>query len=340
MREKKNGRVNKQLMKIFGMAVGVTLCMCLILGVVGAVAYNTLIYQGEAQKTEQGQADKDIIGNNKEESQEEHITNVLDKRMNKTVAILGTDFYGKLTDTIMVAHFNNQTNEVKVISVPRDTQVKWSEEQRDLLPSENRWVTVSKLNEMTSWGGIENVRGLTINQLERILGIKIDNYIIISLAAFNDIVDAIGGVEVNVPQRMYKEEVCGGLKIDLQPGVQVLDGHGAEQFVRFRDYKNGDLGRIHAQQQFAEAFMKKVVSPQIMTKLPAIITTLFTSVKTDIKLTEVPEYYPYIETIKASQVAFYRIPGVDRRENGISYFFVDLEEADQMVKELFFSEVN
>lgn len=329
-----NNKKRNVLLKIFAVSVGMTLCMCLLLGMVGVTAYNTFIYQGEEKSSVKTGDKGNDLETNKEE---EHITNPLDKRINKTVALFGTDISGLLTDTILVANFNSHSNEIKIISVPRDTQVKWSEDQRALLPSSNKWVTVSKLNEMISWGGIENIRGLTVNQLERVLGMKIDNYIVVSLSAFRDIVDAIDGVEVDVPGRMYKEEVNGGLQINLQPGVQILDGNKAEQFVRFRDYRDGDLGRIRAQQQFLEAFAKKVLSPQIITKIPGVIATLFTSVKTDIKITELREYYPYLEKVPSSQVSFYTIPGADRKENGISYFFINLEETDKMVEELFFS---
>ena len=331
-------RTAKTLLKLFGISSAITFCMCFMIGIIGITAYNTMIYQGDttvevvtSEVITTEETDKPL-----EESEE--VTNKeLDSRINKTVAIFGIDLTDRLTDTILVANFNSYTNKVNVISVPRDTQVKWTEEQRALLPSGNKWVTVSKLNEMVSWGGAENVRGLTVNQLERILGIKIDNYIMVTLSAFRDIVDAIGGVWLDVPQRMYVEEVFGGLCIDLYAGYQELDGNKAEQFVRFRDYVNGDLGRIRAQQQFMEAFTDKVLSPQIITRIPAVIGTLFTSVKTDIKLSELSSYYPYLESLSDSEITFHMIPGADRRENGISYYFVDHDETDALVDEILYT---
>ncbi|MGL5677484.1 MAG: LCP family protein [Cellulosilyticaceae bacterium] len=321
----------KALLKIFAISASVTMVMAILVIMAGITAYNAFIYQAPTTPTQQ--AGKDEVEGNK---QEEHITKPLDPTINQTVAIFGTDISGLLTDSIMVANFNSQTKEINVISMPRDTQVRWTDEQKAYLPSRNSWVEISKLNEMTSWGGIENIRGLTVNQIERFLGMKVDHYVIVSLSAFRDIVDAIDGVEVNVPQRMYKEEVNGGLCIDLYPGVQVLDGNKAEQFVRFRDYKTGDLGRIDAQQQFVEAFIKKVLSPEIITKIPGIVTTLFSSVKTDIRLSELPEYYTYISKLPECKVTFHRAPGTDRRENGISYYFIDIEAMGKMVDELFF----
>ena len=205
-----------------------------------------------------------------------------------------------------------------------------------VLPQKHQWVRVGKINEMTSWGGIENIRPLTITTIERLLGVKIDNYVVVNLDAFRQIVDAIGGVEVEVKQRMKKDDYSQDLHIDLSPGVQVLDGEKAEQFVRFRGYPTGDLGRIEAQQDFLEAFAKKILSPEIITKIPKILPILFTSLKTDIGLTEIPSYYPYLKDFDINQLHFSILPGEARIEEGLSCFFVDEEAVCTLVQELFF----
>ncbi|MGL4362522.1 MAG: LCP family protein [Cellulosilyticaceae bacterium] len=327
----------KTLLKIFGISVGITLSVFLLLGTVGVIAYNTLIYQPDTtvadEKTNEKTDEEDEIIDN------DHINTVLDERINKTVAIFGVDASERLTDVIFVVNFNSDKNEMNVISVPRDTKVNWTDEQRAVAGRQTSWINVSKLNEMTSYGGMENIRSLTIDQLERILGLRIDNYAIINLDAFKKIVDAVGGVDIDVPQRMYKVDVSGGLYIDLYPGMQHLDGNKAEQFVRYRNYTTGDLARIEAQQQFLAAFAKQVLSPQIITKIPAIISTLFTSIKTDVKLTEIIEYYPYIEKLPTTKVNYYMAQGTDGRENGISYFFLDKEETLKMVDDIFYSTI-
>ncbi len=323
--------MQKQFWRIFLISVLVTLIAGGTLLGVGVVAYRTMIYQ--APRTDSSTNNTTHL-----EIKPDYITNELDKTINKTVVVLGTDISGRLTDTIMVGNINSETNKIHIFSVPRDTQVEWSESQRKLLPPENSWVTMSKLNEMSAWGGMENVREITVNQLERILGMKIDNYVIVSLSAFREIVDIIGGVEVNVPQRMYKEEVNGGLRIDLQAGVQVLDGYKAEQFVRFRDYATGDLGRIQAQQQFVNACIQKILSPEIILKIPELVGEIFGSVKTDATLTELMGYMPYLKAFKTSDVGFYMLPGSAQTENGISYYRIDLDATDELLKETIFAE--
>ena len=75
----------------------------------------------------------------------------------------------------MVVNFNSKTNKVKVVSVPRDTKVTWSQEQRDNIKAEKGYSQyVSKINEMTAYGSVKNIRKYTINELENLLGIPID----------------------------------------------------------------------------------------------------------------------------------------------------------------------
>lgn len=326
----------KQLIKIFAISAAITLGICLVIAISGGILYNTLIYQGPP-KTTQTDKDKTQDKNNDEEDID-YVMSETQEAMSQTVAIFGLDKTGVLTDVILVAHFDSETSEVKVIAIPRDTYVKWTESQRQLLPSRNRWVKESKINEMSSYGGLDNIRGLTINQIERILGLRIDHYVLIDLAAFRKIVDAVGGVEVDVPQNMRYTDEAGGLYINLQAGKQLLDGKKAEQLVRFRQYGSGDLGRIQTQQLFLQAMAEKVLSPAMLRSFPTLITTLFTSVKTDVKLLEMPKYYPYIEDLHPSKIDFYNLPGSARRQNGISYFFVDIDETEQLVRDLFFKE--
>lgn len=323
-------------LKIFFIAVLITTVLCGMVAIAGVTAYHAFVYdKGEETITKvEGNVPTEEAQDTATEEEEEPMAKVQSK--DKNVAVFGTDEAGRLTDVIFIAHFKSETNEVNLLSIPRDTKVEWTKEQVSVLPQKHQWVRVGKINEMTSWGGIENIRPLTITTIERLLGVKIDNYVVVNLDAFRQIVDAIGGVEVEVKQRMKKDDYSQDLHIDLSPGVQVLDGEKAEQFVRFRGYPTGDLGRIEAQQDFLEAFAKKILSPEIITKIPKILPILFTSLKTDIGLTEIPSYYPYLKDFDINQLHFSVLPGEARIEEGLSYFFVDEEAVCTLVQELFF----
>ena len=277
MNQDKKSLTNKQrkkLFKTFGIAVGVTLLICII-AVAGTVfAYNKFIYQGTGESLF---VDEELSQEEEEKEKDREERGVI----NKTVAVLCTDNDGTRTDAMFVVNFNSMTGKVKVINFPRDIKVNWSERQRSKYQQLTGYnINISKLNEMFSygraWENIANVRDFTLNEMENILTAPIDNYILVNLEAFNKIVDAIGGVEVDVPQRMYYTDYSQDLFIDLYPGVQTLYGEDAEGLVRFRQYVTGDEQRVEVQQLFLEAFAKKVMSPAILRDLPSIITSLFT----------------------------------------------------------------
>lgn len=314
-----------QLMKLFFKIMGITFIVCAVL--VGGVAwaYNQFIHEGSGSTDTNGE-DTEFIDKQTGKP----------KKVNKNLAVFGVDKDGYRTDVIFVVNFNSETNKAKVISIPRDTKVSWTSTQQAKLQEDGRYkVYTSKINEMTAYGGIENIRDYTIDQIQNMLGIKIDNYVIVSISAFRDIVDAIGGVEMDVPQDMYYVDNADGLYINLKAGPQHLDGDKAEQLIRFRRYPEGDVARVRTQQLFLEAFAEKVMSPSIITKIPKLINVLFDSVQTDIKLTEIPQYYNYVTSFDLSNLSFHIIPGEGRYENGVSYFFPDEEELDKVIDEVF-----
>ncbi|MEG0579994.1 MAG: LCP family protein, partial [Niameybacter sp.] len=180
--------------KVFLVAACVTLGVIGMVVLAGITAYNTFVYDdGNKIQVSQKVVSQETI----ETTQEgEHVPEETKEKINKTVAILGTDITGGLTDVIFVANFDSETKEVNVVAIPRDTKVDWSEEQIAILPRQHQWIRTGKINEMTSWGGIENIRPLTITTIEHLLGTKVDEYVVVSLNAFREIVDAIGGVEV------------------------------------------------------------------------------------------------------------------------------------------------
>ncbi len=250
---------------------------------------------------------------------------------------MGVDKEGYRTDVIIVAHFNSETNEADVIAVPRDTHVTWSEEQKAYLKEGNGWVRESKLNEMTAYTGIEGVRGGTIDYLENLLGTKVDNYVMIDTDAFKKIVDAVGGVTLEVPQRMKYDDYSQELHIDLQPGLQTLDGEDAEGFVRYRgDYAMGDVQRIEVQRVFLEAFVEKVMTPRILLDIPGIAEVVFSSIKTDLKIQDIPQYIPYITTFNTNKLYFHTIEGEYERIDNKEYYVVDAEAANHVATNIFY----
>ncbi len=133
------------------------------------------------------------------------------------------------SDTLMVATLDPKKKKAAILSIPRDTRVKIKGNGFD------------KINAAYAYGGYQ----LTQDTVENLLGVQMEHYVIINIQSFKKIIDAIGGVDINVEKRMYYEDIWdddGGLLIDLQPGMQHMDGKTAITYVRYRD-EEGDLGQ-------------------------------------------------------------------------------------------------
>lgn len=313
----------KKLKKLFARVVIITLLVCA--GVIGAgvALYNHFLLDGNTGNKDWG------------------LNKPLDP-INKNVAIFGVDADGYRTDVIFVVNFNSETNKVKVISVPRDTMVNWDEEQRDkLLEYTGKYVYTTKINEMTSYAGIENIRQFTIDEIEKILDINIDNYVIVTTDAFRKLVDAIGGVEVEVPalengEGLHYDDNYQDLHIHLEPGLQTLNGEQAEGLVRFRKgYAEGDVGRIKTQQIFLNAFANKILSPSTFAKLPQVASVIFDTVTTDMKLTEVTGYLKYLKGFNSENISFFIVPGEAEYVNSKWYYVIDESELPAFRNEVF-----
>lgn len=332
-KDKKLSRKQKRrLLKNFLVSAGVTLSVCILLAIAGMIFYDSTVGGQNKSQVKVDLTEEEQIFEEEKKVQSE---------VNKTIAVFGVDQDEVRTDVIFVVNFNTMTNKVKVVSVPRDTKVIWTDKQKrayNQLTGYN--ISISKLNEMASYGRINqnvgNIRDFTIDELENILRIHIDNYVVINLDAFAEIVDAIGGVEMYVPQRMYYSDRSQGLYIDLQEGMQHLDADEAEQLVRFRRYKLGDEARVAVQQTFLTAVAQKVMSPEMRSQLPSIITRIFPYVKTDIKLNEVLGYLQLLEQFDLQNLEMHIVPGYGSDHEGPSYYYINEEELDKLIKDVFY----
>lgn len=197
------------------------------------------------------------------------------------------------TDTIEVIHWDDANHKIRILGVPRDIDV--------LLPG----VGLTKLVHAYSTGGIGRARAATV----RLLGVPIAHYVVFSLPAMRHIVDLIGGVPITVEKRMLYQDKEQGLFIDLFPGYQVLDGAKAEQYLRFRHDKDGDIGRIRRQQLFLRAAVAEVHKPSVMMHLPMIIQSARADVETDLTSSQVLGWFQRVQPLKPEQISAESIDG-------------------------------
>ncbi len=160
----------------------------------------------------------------------------------KNILVLGTDKSGLRSDVMMVFSFSQKEKNINSVSIPRDTRVKL-------------YGRYQKINSALSIGEED----LAIQAVKEITGIPIHEFVKVNFQAVSDVVDAVDGVEFNVPQRMRYRDPYQDLVIDLEEGPQLLDGDHALQLLRFRQYPMGDLQRVQVQQEFLrEAFKQKL----------------------------------------------------------------------------------
>ena len=257
---------------------------------------------------------------NKPDYNEDDKKGMLVAKDKATVMIMGVDERADdvgRSDTLMVATLDPDKNQAALLSVPRDTRVKIKGHGFD------------KINAAYAYGG----RKLTQETIENLLNTHIDHYIKINVHGFTKIIDALGGIDIDVEKRMYYEDPWdddGGLYIDLQPGMQHMDGKTAITYVRYRD-EEGDIGRIKRQQNFMKAVMDKLVSPTIIPKLPAIVSAVSDSVETDMSVSEILSFLGTLQDAKDNGLKSEMLPGKPVYIEGISYWVPDISKTRQIL---------
>lgn len=237
-----------------------------------------------------------------------------------TVMIMGVDKRNDdvgRSDTLMVATLDPEKNQAALLSIPRDTRVKIKGYGYD------------KINAAYAYGD----RKLTQSTVESLIGAKIDHYIVIDVHGFTKIIDALGGVDIDVEKRMYYEDPWdddGGLYIDLQPGMQHMDGKTAITYVRYRD-EEGDIGRIRRQQKFMKAVMDKLVSPAIIPRLPSMVSAMYDAVETDMSISELLSFMGTLQEAKNNGLKSEMLPGKPVYIDDISYWIPNISKTRQIL---------
>lgn len=245
------------------------------------------------------------------------------------VLIMGVseDISAELTDTIMLAGFNPETNQAFLLSIPRDTFVG--------------------SNEATA-GGFDKINALyqkspqkTVEAVENLTGINIDYYITVKTSALIEIVDAIGGVDFDVPINMDYDDDTQDLHIHLKAGQQKINGEKAEQLVRFRHNNNGttysaeygdnDEGRMRTQREFLKAIATQVVQWNNIDKVKEITNAIFKSLKTDITLSKILGYVPYATSFDVNNLEMDQLPGTPEKINELWFYKADTSETSELI---------
>ena len=216
-------------------------------------------------------------------------------------------------DVIIVATIRPDDKEVSLFSIPRDTRVAIEGHGKD------------KINHAMAFGGIP----LITDSVELLLGIQIDHAVKVNFDGFINVIDALGGVNINVPEKMYKPLEA----IDLLPGYQTLYGEDALAFVRWRGDGLGDYGRIARQQQFIAALTEKVKNMSVGQALD-VLDAVMDSIETDMSVREMTSYATNLIGLSSDKVHTYSFVGGSVYINGVNYVEPDMEEIKAIVDKM------
>lgn len=228
------------------------------------------------------------------------------------------------TDTLLLVRVDGEAGTLNVMSIPRDTRVQ--------IPG----FGMDKINQANVLGGPELVAQTVGYNLGNI---QIDRYVRINTSAFREMVDLVGGIEVNVPTRMEYTDRTQGLYIDLYPGWQTLNGDQAEQFARYRK-DSGDIGRVQRQQMLLKALRERLTNPTVLPKLPQALRVLQRYVDTNLTLEEMLAIANFGLEIESNQLQMVMLPGrfSTPAEFNASYWLPNWEASATVMQNFFQAE--
>jgi LCP family protein required for cell wall assembly len=226
------------------------------------------------------------------------------------------------SDSMLLIRLDPIDRSVHMLSIPRDTQVP--------IPDYG----VTKINAANVYGGAALAQEVVSEKLN---GVEIDRYVRLDTQGLSALVDALGGIEVNVPKRMKYVDNTQKLNIDLYAGVQTLNGEQAEGFSRFRHDEDGDIGRIKRQQIVLKAIKAKIASPTVVLHLPELINVMQKHVDSNLSFDEMMAIATFSMTLKPEQIQSTSLKGRPSEPNEFrfSYWIVSPEDVDQAIADKF-----
>lgn len=222
------------------------------------------------------------------------------------------------SDALILATYNKEANSIKLVSIPRDSYVYVPETEE-----------YTKINHAYAYGGAK----ATVETVENLLDIDVDYYVRMNFYAFIDIVDALGGVTIDVPYDLTEMDSSDMGTITLEAGTQKLDGEEALAFARTRKMDN-DMERGKRQQQLIEAIISKATSAQSLTKYSEVLEAIGDNMKTDLTFTQMKMYLSHFLTHTNLSVDSLQLEGNDSTIDDVYYYQLDEEKLAEMIDTL------
>ena len=228
------------------------------------------------------------------------------------------------SDTILLLRVNPNSQLIKVLSIPRSSMV--------VLPQ----VGLEQIS-LASASGAATATRIVSKSLNNV---PIDRYLRLRPDGLRELVNALGGVEIFVPQSMSYQDNTQKLAIALESGWQTLNGDQAQQFARFQDGKNGDLGRVQRQQLLIQALKNRLTNPAVIARLPQIISIVQSYVDTNLSPEEMLTLANFGAKVDAQNLQMVLLPGnLSSLSRDPSSYWLDASGQDRVMSEYFGSQI-
>lgn len=212
------------------------------------------------------------------------------------------------SDALLLATFNKKNHSIKLLSIPRDSYVH--------IPEKNIY---TKITHAHAYGGVK----LTIETVQELLGIPVDYYVKMNFNAFIDVVDALGGISVDVPYTFSEQDSHDHAKaITLQKGVQQLNGEQALALARTR-HMDSDIYRGQRQQKIFKAILSKATSVKSITSYSNVIEAIGKNMSTDLTFDQLKSLANYVQGGEKLQISSLKLQGSDSMIDGVYYYQLD-----------------
>lgn len=247
---------------------------------------------------------------------------ILDKTSDETTNILvvGVDKDGTRADTIMIISATPKNKTINLLSVPRDTRIKYTNKRH------------GKINACL---GKDDGEQLLIDNVRELTGMPIHSFCKVSFEGVTNIIDILGGVEYDVPIDMDYDDPVQDLSIHLKKGIQTLNGDQSIGLLRFRSgYASADLGRIATQQDFIKEAAKQKLNVKYIFKLPSVMGEISKSLDTDLSPMEIIKLAWKFRQGDKVKFESYMLPGQAKTIGGVAYYVAD-EDAAQQIEMMF-----
>jgi polyisoprenyl-teichoic acid--peptidoglycan teichoic acid transferase len=231
------------------------------------------------------------------------------------------------SDTLLLARLDTENRQIRALSIPRDT--------RTAIAGERGY---NKINAAYPRGGAP----LTVATIHKLTGVPIDYYVKTDFTGFKEMVDLVGGIEMDVERDMHYDDNWGNLHIHLARGAQHLDGEKAMEYIRYRKGNHrsragdgSDISRIQRQQKFLRALADRLMVVSNLPRLPQLVREAEGCVNTNLSQGDLIYLAGLAKELGSQQIRLETVPGRHALLGGVSYWLPDEEGLAQIVSDLF-----